>query len=302
VAGGQDAAHDNRSGATGVKPPAFGYLAPDNIGDTLEALSSTGAVVLAGGQSLLLELAYRDVRPRVVIDINRIPGLSDIQRDDGSVRIGALVRHRRFEQKQRHPDAVLRLLAMAAPLVAHPPIRARGTFCGSVAWGHPAAEWNAVLTGLAGTVHLASAAGARDVPAVDFFLGDRRTARRPGELVTAVSVPLWPPDSGIGFVEHRRTHASFALVAVAVALTAQSGRLTRAAIGLAGIADTPLVGSAYEAALIGVETARAIDALAAVHPATGDDYRDAVTAELVRRAVARAISDLQHNTGRTDLR
>jgi carbon-monoxide dehydrogenase medium subunit len=258
----------------------------------LSALSEPGAAVLAGGQSLLLELAYRDVRPRLLVDINRLPGMSTTTYTDGFLRIGALVRHRQLEQEQRHPDAVLRLLAAVAPLVAHPPIRVRGTFCGSVAWGHPAAEWNAVLTGLAGTVHLVSMAGARDVPASDFFVGDRRTERRPGELVTGVSLPLWPAGAGVGFAEHRRTHASFASVAAVVALTAASGRVTRAAVGLAGVAATPVAGSAQEAALLGAAVERAAEAVSAVPADTGDDHRDAVTATLVRRAVEQAVADL----------
>lgn len=301
AAGVEHVSQHNWFRARRVKPPAFGYVAPATVDEALTALSETGAMVLAGGQSLVLELAYRDTRPRVVVDINRIPGLSGLQSTEKSLRIGALVRHRELEQTRRHPDAVLRLLAMAAPMVAHPPIRVRGTFCGSVAWGHPAAEWNAVLTGLAGMVHLASAAGARDVLAGEFFLGDRRTARRPGELITAVSLPSWPTGSGVGFAEHRRTHASFAFVAAAVALTAESGRLTRAAVGLAGVGDTPVAGSAYEAALIGVQIDRAVDAVAAVQPATGDGYRDAVTTELVRRAVRTAIADLQDATGTKEL-
>lgn len=284
-----------------MKPPPFGYVAADTVDGALTALSEPDAVVLAGGQSLLLELAYRDVRPRLVVDINRIAGLSDVRLDGNSLRIGALVRHRQLEQPRRHSDPVLRLLAMAAPMVAHPPIRTRGTFCGSVAWGHPAAEWNAVLTGLGGTVHLASTAGARDVPAAEFYLGDRRTGRRPDELITAVSLPRWPPGSGVGFAEHRRTHASFAVVAAAVTLTAESGRLTGAAVGLAGVADTPVAGSSYEAALAGVQIGRAVDVVAAVEAGTGDAYRDAVTTELVRRAVATAIDDLQYGNSAKEL-
>lgn len=288
----------NRYGAASVKPPPFGYRAPDTVDDALAALSESGAVVLAGGQSLLLELAYRDSRPSLVVDINRVSALSGLDHSPAFVRIGALVRHRELERTDRHPDAVRRLLAMAAPLVAHPPIRVRGTFCGSVAWGHPAAEWNAVLTGLRGTVHLSSAAGSRDVPAAGFFLGDRRTQRRPGELVTAVSLPTWPTGSGVGFAEHRRTHASFAFVAAAVALTAQSGRLTRVAVGLAGVADTPVTGDDFEAALIGVDLDRAVAAVGGVRAHTGDDYRDAVTTELVRRAVAAAVADLHASWAR----
>lgn len=281
-----------------MKPPQFDYRRPTSLAEALHLLQVPGSVVLAGGQSLLLELAYREIRPSALVDINSVPGLDSVTVEAGALRIGALVRHRRFERRVEVPadsgaGPLLELLSMAAPYVAHPPIRSRGTFCGSVAWGHPASEWNAVLTGLRATVHLSSMAGPRELSAPDWFMGDRHTARLPGELVTAVSLPCPEAtcpeaNSAAGFAEHRRTAASFAFVAVAVVLTAVDGGVTQARIGLAGAADTPLAALEYEQAVVGTAVGEAAAATRRVRPNTGEPYRDAVTAELVSRAVAQA--------------
>ncbi|MGH9124881.1 MAG: FAD binding domain-containing protein, partial [Acidimicrobiales bacterium] len=217
-----------------MKPPSFTYQRAGSIDEATAMLATHGddAAVLAGGQSLLIELRLRRVRPRVVVDIDRA--------GDGRLRafdsgwIGALVRHRELETGG--PGGPLAaLLARVAPWVAHPPIRTRGTFGGSVAWGHPCAEWNAVVAGLGGTISLARAGGERTLTADDWYLGPYRTARRPDEVVTGVTLPVLPAGTGIGFAEHRRTSASFALVAAVAAVAVDGdGRVAAAHVGVAG--------------------------------------------------------------------
>src|SRR4051812_21837772 len=88
----------NGSGVSGVKPAPFGYRAPHSVDEALGALAEPDAVVLAGGQSLLLEMVYRDTRPALVVDINGISALAGMESAGTSLRIGALVRHRELEQ------------------------------------------------------------------------------------------------------------------------------------------------------------------------------------------------------------
>src|ERR687893_383043 len=82
-----------------MKPPAFDYTAPENLDAALSVLArSTGAAkVLAGGQSLVPMLNFRLLRPSLLVDINRIPGLAFVEEDDNAIRIGALTRHHRLE-------------------------------------------------------------------------------------------------------------------------------------------------------------------------------------------------------------
>lgn len=277
-----------------MKPAPFEYVAPRSVDEALDQLDAEQATVLAGGQSLLLELVYRDARPRRLVDINRLTELDQLTVDDDAVSIGALVRHRAFDSDHRQQsEPVLRLLHRAAPLVAHPPIRARGTFCGSIAWAHPHSEWNAIAVACRASVHTRSrSGGARTVAADEWFQGERRSARRPDELVVAVTVPRLPAGTGVGFAEHRRTAASFADVAAAVTVTVTDGVVSRAQVGLAGVADRPTLGAGYEAALTGCVVADAVDAVGDVTLGSGDRYRDAVATELVRRAVGQAAGEL----------
>jgi carbon-monoxide dehydrogenase medium subunit len=274
-----------------VKPAPFDYVAPGSVGAAVEQLADGTATVLAGGQSLVIDMVYRTVTPRRLVDINRVPGLDRLVLDGRRWRVGALVRHADLE-RPGGTDPVRRLLARAAPYIAHPPIRARGTFAGSVAWGQPSAEWNAVVAALGATVQTRSASGGREVAAADWYVGACATARRPDELVVEVALPVPTGPCGVGFAEHRRTHAAFADVAVAVAVAARGSRVSSAGIGIVGTGPVPVRAAAVEAAL---EHAPLAAAAATAHQALARPYRthrDAVVAELVRRAVQQAITDL----------
>jgi aerobic carbon-monoxide dehydrogenase medium subunit len=289
-----------------VKPPPFAYRSASSVRQAVDVLAEAGdgAAVLAGGQSLLIDLHYRRVRPRLLLDVNPVRELEGVRVDTdangGMARIGALVRHRELEALPLG-DPLGALLAMAARHVAHPPVRTRGTFVGSVAWAHPAAEWCALTAGLAGTVETSGAAGQRRVPAAEWFAGRHRTARRPDELVTAVWLPLLGAGAGVGFAEHRRTHASFAMAASCVAVRVADGRVTWARIGMANAADVPLRAVAAERVLAGnpvsdaLLTEAAEQAAAAADPVPepycSPEYRRHALRVLVRRSLAAAVAD-----------
>ncbi|GAB1818125.1 FAD binding domain-containing protein [Herbidospora sp. RD11066] len=237
-----------------MKPAAFDYLAPRTLPEALAALGE-GAQVLAGGQSLLLEMHLNRLTADLVVDVNRIPALDHLDVADGTVEVGALVRHKVFESREAVPGPLGDLFSRAVVNIAHPPIRTRGTMVGSLAWAHPASEWCALAMALSAEIHLASAHGTRTIAAGDYFLGPFQTARRPDELITAVTFPLLGPDTGVGFLEHRRTGFSFAQVAVGAVLTIRDGVIAEARIGLANCADRPVRAHAAERALIGAEIA-----------------------------------------------
>ncbi|MEU6520574.1 FAD binding domain-containing protein [Streptomyces sp. NPDC046978] len=238
-----------------MKPAAFDYTEARTVPEALDALTDTGrdVQVLAGGQSLILEMHLQRIRPDLVVDINRITELDHLTIDDGTVEVGALVRHGRFESPQAVPGPLGRLFSLAVVNIAHPPIRTRGTMVGSLAWGHPASEWCAIAAALDAEVRLQGLDSAREVVARDWFHGPLRTARRPDELITSIRFPLLGEDTGVGFIEHRRTHFCFAQVAVAAALTVRDGVIHRARIGLANCADRPVRARAAEQTLTGVE-------------------------------------------------
>lgn len=272
-----------------MKPPRFDYLPAGSVDEALAALAEPGSVVLAGGQSLLLELAYRQRRPRLLVDINRLDELHRLAAGEGTVRIGALVRHRDLEQDDGS-GPVRRLLAKAAPYVAHPPIRNRGTFAGSLAWAHPAAEWHAVALACDARITMQTARGSRQVSVGDWYLGPYRSAAGPDELITEVELAA-PARAGAGFAEHRRTHASFADVAVAALVSVEHGAVRAARIGIVGAADTPFRATDAELAIVDSSPAAAAGhAAAALHSGVAG-YRAALARELTRRAVAEAVRE-----------
>src|SRR5919197_1155593 len=111
-----------------MKPAPFEYSVPSTIDEALSLLARHGedAKILAGGQSLVPMMNFRLVRPKALIDINRIGELSYIQEGNGHLRIGALTRQRTLERSalvQRTNG----LLVEGARLIGHVAIRTRGT-------------------------------------------------------------------------------------------------------------------------------------------------------------------------------
>lgn len=295
-----------------MKLPAFRYEAPGTVQEAVEVLGRHGpdAAVLAGGQSLLIEMRYGERSPAVLVDANAVVGLDALRMQDGTLRVGALVRHADLEgrgsdvARQTLGDAgpLGRLLRTIAPEVAHPPIRSRGTFVGSIAWAHPSAEWCALAALLDAGVGVVSRTGDRTVAASEWFRGRLRTDRRPDELVTHVDLPLLPEGSGVGFVEHRRSHASFALVAaLACVALGDDGVVTSARVAVAGAGDVPMRMTAAEEELVGVvpddrACGTSGDAAAAQsrpwsEPHCGAEYRRHAVAVTVGRALGRAARD-----------
>lgn len=238
-----------------MKPAAFDYVVPSTVPEAVNALADAGrkAHVLAGGQSLILEMHLQRIHPDLVVDINRITALDDMRVNDSTLRVGALIRHRVFESPQAVPGPLGTLFSLAVLSIAHPPIRTRGTMAGSLAWAHPASEWCALATALDADVELHGPAGVRQVAARDYFHGPYQTARQPQELITSVRYRLLGAETGVGFIEHRRTHFCFAQVAVAATLNLRGGVISEAKIGLVNCADRPVRARAAEHALIGAE-------------------------------------------------
>src|SRR5262245_33017801 len=125
-----------------MKPAPFDYQAPASLEAALDVLARHGgdAKLLAGGQSLIPVMNFRLAAPALLVDINKLTELDFIRRgEDGTLRIGALTRQRRLE-RDLLVAAAAPLLHEAVPFIAHPQIRNRGTFGGSLAHADPAAE------------------------------------------------------------------------------------------------------------------------------------------------------------------
>jgi len=277
-----------------VKPAAFAYAAPRTLDEALALLAEHGdeAKVLAGGQSLVPMLNFRLVRPALLVDVNRVVELGTVSTTaDGALHLGALVRTATLEHAAT-VRAGWPLLGDAARLVGHPAIRNRGTVGGSAAHADPHAELPAALVALDACFHLRSRRGARTIAADAFFTDYYATALAADELLVAIEVPPGTPRTGTAVVEHARTHGDFALAGAAVTVTLDAqARCTGAAIAVFGGGATPLRAYAAERTLVGTtvddDVARPAGELAAqaCDPPEPADYRRALVAELVRRAL-----------------
>lgn len=227
------------------------YVRPGSLTEALELLAAGEgqARLLAGGQSLVAQLAARAVRPTQVIDIDRLGELEFLDVDDEGLRIGALCRHDTLARRA-HLDGRWRGLREAARHVGLHPVRVRGTLGGSLAHADPAAELCAAVLAFDGELTARSAGQERRIAAADFFLGPHRTALRADEVITEIR--LAAPGSWVSaFAEVSQRAVGWALGAVCAAIAREAGRVTAARIALAGIEATPRRIAAAEHALLG---------------------------------------------------
>lgn len=235
-----------------MKAPPFDFVRASSVPEVLSLLAQHGddARILAGGQTLLATLNMRLSEPRVLVDINDVPGLSGISLQHGYVRIGALTRHGDIEDSMVVGQHVP-LLAMAAPHVAHRAIRNRGTLGGSIAFADPAAEWPACAVALDARIVVIGPQGERRIPAGDFFIDLYTTALASGEIITACEFPLPQPDRRYVFDELTRRHGDYAIVGLAASARVEGSTLRDARLVFLGTGNIPMRARAAEAALEG---------------------------------------------------
>jgi len=233
----------------------FEYLVPSSIEEATSLLGRHGdeAKLLAGGHSLVPIMKLRLAQPRYLIDIGRLPGLSYIKEDDGTVAIGALTTHHMLETSELLRSK-LPLLPETAAVIADIQVRNRGTIGGSLVHADPAADLPATALALDAEVRATGPRGERGIKADDFFVGVLTTATGADEIVTEVRFPLPQARSGSAYLKAANPASHYAIVGVAVVVTLDGdGRCRRARIGLTGVSFKPFRALAAEDALAGKE-------------------------------------------------
>jgi carbon-monoxide dehydrogenase medium subunit len=236
-------------------PSRFRYEAPRSIDEAIALLRDGGgeAKVLAGGQSLVPLLKLRFAAPELLVDINNLPGLDYHKVDaDGTIRIGALCRHADLERSAILP-VKQPTMAAAAPLVADPIVRNRGTLVGSLCHADPQGDWASVVTALGGHVVAQGASGRRRIPMADFVTGPFQNTLGYDELAVEAVIPAPKGRPAGGYLKLERRVGDFATAGVAVAIELSGAIITRAGIALTGVGGATIDATDAAQALVGGE-------------------------------------------------
>jgi carbon-monoxide dehydrogenase medium subunit len=279
-------------------PSRFRYEAPRSLAEAIGLLAGGGgeAKVLAGGQSLVPLMKLRFATPELLVDINNIGGLDYHREDpDGTLHIGALCRHADLERsellKGKQPT-----MAAAAPLIADPIVRNRGTLVGSLCHADPQGDWASVVTALGGSIVAQGPRGRRSIPVADFVTGPFENVLEPDEIAVEAIIPAHRGTAAGGYLKLERRVGDFATVGVAVALETSGGAVTRAGIALTGVGGTTIAATEAQQALTGQAlTPQTIDqaaglAAAAARPRTDHRGSAEYKRHMVRTFVVRILT------------
>jgi len=287
-------------------PPSFDYFRPGTISEALKLLQKHGddAKILSGGQSLIPMMKLRIARPSILIDINRVTGLSYIKEDGGFLRIGGMTREAELEASpllhSKYP-----LLIDTAAVIADPQVRNLATVGGNIAHGDPANDHPATMMALGAQIVAAGPQGERVIPVEEFFVSLFTTALQPDEILTEIRIPMPPPRSGGAYFKLERKVGDFATAAVAVQLTLDDkGAVGKIGIGLTNVGPTPIKARGAENFLRGkkLDDSAIAEAaqLAANEAQPSADLRGPVEYKrgLIREFTVRALSRARERAGK----
>lgn len=282
-----------------MKPAKFDYIAVADIDEAVAALVAANGdgKVIAGGQSLMPLLNFRMARPAILVDINRIAGLSFIETRNDRIAIGALTRHCDIERSELIA-ANLPVMFAAIRHVAHLAIRNRGTIGGSLSHADPAAELPMLAVFYDATIKVQGPGGRRSIAAEDFFVDALTSCLEADDIVCEIEFPILASHTGWAFEEVSRRHGDFALASIAVSLARQDGVIVDARVAAMGIADTPLRLRSAEGVLRGAKVGPGVAAdfaecvRTSVSPSSdihaSSDYRRRLVGSLAERALLAA--------------
>ena len=276
----------------------FDYKVASSMEEAFSMLADAGenGSFIAGGHSLVPAMKLRLAEPGTLIDISRVPGMSDISLDGDTLTIGGLVTHAEVAAsdivKSSCPG-----LAECAGRIGDPQVRNKGTMGGNVAHADPGSDYPGALVAFGATICLASSSDSRKVAAENYFTGLFETAKEEGEMVTSVKVPA---SSASAYMKFPNPASRYAVVGVGVSLGMNGGTCESASIGITGAASHAYRASGSESALAGSDLGDDALSAAASQAANGHDmmsdlvasadYRAHLCGVMLKRAISEAVS------------
>lgn len=286
-----------------MKPAPFDYYAPRSVEEALQNLTDLGysGKVLAGGQSLIPAMNFRMSRPSALVDLNNVEDLFYIKPTaDGGLAIGAMTRDNVVEYdptvKQRFP-----IVAETIKYIAHPQIRARGTFGGAIAHADPAAQIPALSVALNMKMLVKRQGSERWVSAEDFIVGPFMTVLEPEEMLAEVVLPPMAPRSAGSYKQVSRQRGGYAQAAtISIVTLDDRNRVKDVRLVLFSVGETPILSQYASKVLVGNDASEAAIAEVAAYAAKNEcdpgsdlhgtsSYRRQLVEVLVRRGLTEAV-------------
>src|SRR6202049_1341504 len=215
-----------RSREVPVIPGAFAYHRPKTLNEAVALLSDLGeeARPRAGGPSLIPMMELRLAAPDHLIDLCAIGDLKGVRADGGDIVIGAMTTEHEAIASELIA-AKIPILRETALVIADPQVRYVGTLGGNVANGDPGNDMPAVMMCLGATYQVTGRAGDRRIPAREFYQGAYFPALEPGEILTAVRIPVPPQGHGHAYEKLKRKIGDYATAAAAVVITLDKSKV-----------------------------------------------------------------------------
>ncbi len=267
---------------------AIGLL--DRLGD--------GALIVAGGHSLLPMMKLRIANPEYLVDINDLAAeLGYIRIDSSAVRIGAMTRHRQVLESDALAG-VCPIFRDAERVIADPVVRNRGTVGGSLCQADPAEDLTTVCTVLDAVCLARGPSGEREVPIDDFLAGPYETSLAHNEILIEIRIPL-QPNSSSAYAKVERRVGDWAVTAAGAAVTLDADAITAARVGLTAVnveaaelraVSETLVGETPSEEIFSEAGRRAAQACSPVTDMRGSaEYKRHLAAELTKRTLRAAV-------------
>ena len=285
--------------------PRFDYYEPRDMVEACRLLSEMkgSARIIAGGTDILVNMKKGLLSPKCLVSIGKIPGISEIEPQNGGISIGAHL----IIEKLVEFDLIkkkLPILSKAASVLGSPLVRNRATIGGNIVNARPAADLPPPLIAMGAKVKLKSRRQEREVALEKFFKGPGQTVLKPGEILTRIVIDEMPPFTGGDYIKlmHRRS-LEIAIVAVAARITLDGpdGVIKDAKIVLSSVAPKAIHAVRAQKALIGEKpTAKLFEHAAKIASGEctpiddirgGAEYRCAMVDVLTKRTLTGALME-----------
>ena len=272
----------------------FEYYAPMSVPEACDLLDKLDDVrILAGGTDLIPKIKEAALRPKQVVNLKKIPGLTGVEEKDGTIKIGALTKIRDVERSLLVQESA-NILYQAVHTIGSVQIRNLATIGGNICNASPAADSAAALIALDATVHLVGPTSVRSISFEDFFVGPGKTVLLKNEILTDIVFPT-PARNSYGYYRKiGRVSLDLATTSLAVQTKMSRSRLEDVRIVAGSVAPVPLrlksiedwlKGQDLNPSIIGEAANRASDFIKPIDDIRGSaEYRRELIKGLTREA------------------